>query len=223
MSVRNLLLAALTFTTLACAGTGEFEQSAPERDAEAAAPGAKTPRSSGTREWEDARPTTSFIARNYNLTIQVDDPAAALDRARTMISEGGADVTNADRGPEYASLNAVVPRGQSQRLFIAIRGLGDVTNESQGINDMRASVHELRRKLRRIDLAQVTLQQTIRASDDPDEVDALVMLLEMSNRERDAARQQLQSHETQGRGDQLYISFNVQPPAAPPPIELGKR
>ena len=77
----------------------------------------------------------------------------------------------------------------------------------------RPSMHDLQAKLRRLDLATVTVQQSIRRADDPAEVDALVMLLGLAQREKDSHRQQIVSYETQARGDQLYVSFQTLAPA----------
>ncbi|MBL4683860.1 MAG: DUF4349 domain-containing protein, partial [Nannocystaceae bacterium] len=117
------------------------------------------------------------------------------------------------QGGEAASLNARLPRGTSEQVFQALRALGKISNENQGLNDMRAAMHDLQAKLRRLDLATVTVQQSIRRADDPAEVDALVMLLGLAQREKDSHRPQIVSYETQARGDQLYVSFQTLAPA----------
>ncbi|MEM6993782.1 MAG: DUF4349 domain-containing protein [Myxococcota bacterium] len=205
--------------SMGCAGTGEFTEPAAEREAREAPKSSQSAREHHVVDIH--RPvTTQLIVRNYNVTIQVPDPAKALDHARGIIIEAGGDVTNADRGQGYASINAVLPRDDSERVFQTLRTLGEVTNETQGRNDMRASMHELRTKLKRLDIGEVALQELIRKTDDGKVVDALLMQLELSRRERDSARQQMNNNEDQGRGDQLYISFNVGEPL-PPPIKGG--
>lgn len=214
---RPSIVASVVLTTIVglvgCAGTGEFAEPVPQQDREIVASTPQSASVEAVRPDEGNRPSPrNFIARNYNLTIMVADPGKALDAARAIVAKAGGDINNADQGGEAASLNARLSRGTSERVFQALRTLGKITNESQGLNDMRTAMHDLRAKLRRLELATVTLQQSIRRADDPAEVDALVMLVGLAQREKDSHRQQIASYETQARGDQLYVSFQMLPP-----------
>ena len=57
----------------------------------------------------------------------------------------------------------------------------------------------------------MTLQQSIREAQRHDVVDSLVLMLELSRRERESAKDQIRSYQQQARGDQVYVNFQTEP------------
>jgi len=222
---------ALAFALVAggCAGTGEFsEPSAADPPPAATQPGDPPSAAASADDPDDPLEPRMMVVRNFNLTVQVADPGDTLDRARAVIIKSGGEITNAERNPEHASLSAVVHRDQSNRVFKALHDLGVVTNENESRNDMRAAMHDLRRRLRRQALGHATLQQVIRESTDRAVVDALVLQLELSQREQESMRQQENSYRQQGRGDQFFLALRKAPSpsdagAQRPPLRHGER
>lgn len=196
-----------------CAGTGEFEDpvNSQARQPAPAAPQVRSERSP-TTEFADELASANrrnYVVQNYNLTLEVAEPGKAMGHARELATKIGCEVVNSDRQNEYASLTLVADRSTASRAFDSIRPLGKVTGESQTRNDMRAAVHELRQKVRRLNLATTVLQQAVRDSNERAVVDALVLQLQLNQRERDGAAQQLQSYDQQAVGDQLHINFSL--------------
>ena len=204
----------------ACAGTGEFgEPSASDPPPIAAQPNdPQQPSAVVDAPGDLLDPRRSeprmLVVRNFNLTVQVADPGGALDRARAAIIKAGGEITNADRNADHGSLSAVVRREHSGDVFKALHALGVVNSESENRNDMRAAMHDLRRRIRRQELSHATLQQVIRESTDRAVVDALLLQLELSQRERQSMRQQENSYRQQGRGDQFHLTLSRAPGAA---------
>jgi len=204
-----------------CAGTGEFTEPAAEQSE-------STPATAPTLRNRTPSAATdqghiNLMVRNYNLTVSVHDTAKAMGHAEKILAGAGAEVTHSDRNEDAGSISATLPRGTPRKVIESLRVLGDVSNESTSINDMRTAMHELRTKLRRLRIGEMALAELIRETTDADVVDALVAQLELSRREYDSARQQMSSYETQAAGDNLYVSFSRALPDNKPEPQLRRK
>ncbi len=197
---------------LGCASTGETEPTVDEfLAADSAQPNVERARGSAA----PARPSeqlpdsedTRWTTTHYNLTIQVDDPGEALGTARALLLKGSAAVTNSNRQPDNATLNATTSPQTYAELLTTLEELdGDITSENSSHNDMGVQVRQLRERL---ELARRADTQLSRRLDGVhgDELDALVFLHELSARERQNLENQIRSYWDQAGKTYVYLNF----------------
>lgn len=202
---------------LGCASTGESDptldeflgKEAPSQAAEAHSRAQHTPAQAMQRlpDSEDARWTTT----HYNLTLTVEDPAAALGQARTVLMKGSAVITNSNRQAESASLNATTSPETYAKLLEALEDLdGEIIHENSSHNDMGAQVRQLRERLELARRADTQLSRRLEGVHG-DELDALMFLHELNARERQNLENQIRSFWDQAGNTYVYLTFQPRP------------
>ncbi len=199
---------------LGCAGTGEPEPSVdefitsatpPSSGPAAAAPSARRVALELLPDADDDRWTST----HHNLTLQVDDPSAALAKARSMFLKAGAQIQSANRQPNNASINATMSPKVFAKLSAQLEDLqGKVVYENTSTNAMGPQTRQLRDRLALAHRADGLLgAQTKHASGD--ELDALMLLHELNARERTNLENQIRSYWDQAGKTYVYLTFQL--------------
>lgn len=154
---------------------------------------------------------TRWKTTHYNLTIQVDDPGDALGKARAVLLKGSSAITNSNRQPDSATLNATTSPQTYAKLLASVEALdGNITSENSSQNDMGAQVRQLRDRLELARRADTQLSRRLEGVHG-DELDALMFLHELSARERQNLENQIRSYWDQAGKTYVYLSFQRRP------------
>lgn len=198
-----------------CAGTGEpepsvdaFIESASPASSDAAAPDRPTRRIS-----PELLPDSDdrWTSTHYNLTIQVDDPLAAVASARTIFLEAGAAIQSANRQPNNSSINATMSPETFVALVPTLDDLeGEIIYENTSSNAMGPQTRQLRDRLALAHRADALLTAQTRHAHGED-LDALMLLHELNLRERTNLENQIRSYWDQAGKTFVYISFQLPP------------
>jgi len=202
---------------LGCASTGETEPTVDEflagESARPALPEARetAPSRVHAPELLPNSEDTRWKTTHYNLTIQVDDPGEALGKAREVLLEGSAAITNSNRQSDSATLNATASPPTYAKLLTAVEELGgDITSENSSQSDMGVQVRQLRERLELARRADTQLSRRLEGVHG-DELDALMFLHELSARERQNLENQIRSYWDQAGKTYVYLSFQRRP------------
>lgn len=202
---------------LGCASTGETEPTVDEflagdsvRPEVAQTQESSSPRVRAPEQLPDSE-DTRWRTTHYNLTIQVDDPGEALGKARAVLLEGSAAITNSNRQPDNATLNATASPPTYAKLLAAVEDLGgDITSENSSQSDMGVQVRQLRERLELARRADTQVSRRLEGVHG-DELDALMFLHELSARERQNLENQIRSYWDQAGKTYVYMAFQRRP------------
>ncbi len=200
--------------SVGCAGTGEPEPSV-EAFIESASPSVAgrvdEPVQATRRVSPELLPESDdrWTSTHYNLTIQVDDPSAAMVAARAMFVEAGATIQSANRQPNNSSVNATMSPKTFAALLSKLDDLeGEVMYENTSSNAMGPQTRQLRDRLALAHRADTLLTaQTKHAQGE--ELDALMLLHELNLRERTNLENQIRSYWDQAGKTFVYINFQL--------------
>ncbi len=202
--------------SLGCASKGESEPTVDEF-IETATPAVAAGRVSAqpTRlapellpEADDAR----WTSRHYNLTLQVDDPAVAMVRTRSMLVEAGATIQSASRQPNNGSLNVTSDAKTYPKLVELLAEIdGTVVNENTSSNAMGPQIRQLRDRLTLAHRASAVLSERTKEARGED-LDALMFLHELNGRERTNLETQIRSYWDQAGKSNIYVNFQPKQP-----------
>jgi hypothetical protein len=197
---------------MACAGKGEPEPTVEEFLADD--PGAvEIAREGGAPKLQvrtDSLPGANderWTSVHYNLTIQVDAPKAAVDRARAVLMEAGAEIQNLNRQDDNANLNAVADAKAYAKVLRAVEDLGgSVQYENSSRNEMGPQIRQLRERLDLARQADAVLTEQS-AEVHGERLDALMFLRELNQRERQNLENQIRSYWDQAGKTYVYLTF----------------
>ena len=87
------------------------------------------------------------VVRTADLSVRVDDVAAAADEARRLVRAAGGEAEAEDRSGGYASLRLRVPPAELDRTVTALAALGEETGRRLGSEDVTEQVVDLQARL----------------------------------------------------------------------------
>ncbi|MGH1341754.1 MAG: hypothetical protein ACRBN8_09400 [Nannocystales bacterium] len=198
---------------LGCASTGEPDSTVEEflavdsaQSSGVQAQGSPPPQVRAPAQLPDSE-DTRWTTTHYNLTIQVDHPAEALGRARAVLLEGSAAITNSSRQPDSATLNATVGPQTYANLLAAVGELGGaITSENSSQSNTGIQVRQLRERLELAQRADAQLSGRLEGVHG-DDLDALMFLHELTARERQNLENQIRSYWDQAGKTYVYLTF----------------
>jgi hypothetical protein len=192
----------------------EYEQAAePERPSAETKPAVPRPEIARA-----AMPTLDFGAtatvHYVNVTLVVDDPVEALGRAEALLTELNGEIQHSSTHAGNANFSAFLPPEARSEFRKSVTKLGRVSNESSSSNDITHEVRRLRRRSSMLAEADYRVAQSFGTSPDADAAEALALMRELTQRERQSVQMQLQNYERQLRFAQVNISFTKVDPTA---------
>jgi hypothetical protein len=161
-----------------------------------------------------ARPAASaprddeHVSHFGNMNMEVSNPETAVAAAERAVRKLGGNVSHSSSDVENASLSATIPRSQLGPLMQAMRLMsGRVTHSSTSTSDFTASARQAKDRLRDLSLADAELARALKNAATPEATRGLLVLHELSTRERQSFESQLDSFEQQSRNSQFSIGF----------------
>jgi multidrug resistance efflux pump len=161
-----------------------------------------------------ARPAPAAVADGEllshfgNMQMEVANPESAVASAERAVRKLGGEIQHSQSDIENSSLNASVPRSQLGAMMQAMRSLsGRITHSSTSSSDLTSSMRMAKDRLRDLDLGDAELAKALKNASSPDATRGLLVLHELSSRERQNFQSQVDSFEQQARRAQFSISF----------------
>ncbi len=149
-----------------------------------------------------------FVSHFGSMQMEVGNPESALAAAERAVRKLGGTVQHSSSDTDNASLSASVPRSQLGPLMQAMRSLsGRITHSSSSSSDFSASVRMAKDRLRDLALADAELAKALKTASSPDATRGLLVLHDLSNRERQNFENQLNGFQQQVRSAQFSIGF----------------
>ena len=143
-----------------------------------------------------------------NMQMEVGNPETAAAAAERAVRKLGGTVQHSSSDTDNASISASVPRSQLGPLMQAMRSMsGRVTHSSSSSSDLTSSVRMAKDRLRDLALADGELAKALKNASSTDATRGLMILHELSSRERQNFESQLDSFQQQARHAQFSISF----------------
>lgn len=163
----------------------------------------------------EARPTAAssaaaeeFVSHFGNMNLEVANPESAVAAAERAVRKLGGSVQHSSSDTSNGNLSASVPRSQLIPLMQAMRSIsGRVTHSSSSSSDFTASVRQAKDRLRDLKFAERELARALKTADGDDATRGLMVLVELTSRERQNFESQLDSFQQQSRSAQFSIGF----------------
>ena len=145
---------------------------------------------------------------HHNLPLQVTDPGKAVATARALLLEAGATIQSANRQLQTGSLSATMDRPTYDALIPALEQLdGTLLYENTSTNAMGPQIRQLEENLRLCEQGKTMLTGLARRADGH-ELDAVLQLHALNERECTNLESQLRSQRTQA--GRMYVSLSFQ-------------
>ena len=132
----------------------------------------------------------------------------------SLISQLGGEIQHSSANGTNANISGFVPPKSRAEFRKAVLELGRVSNESSSSNDITHEVRRLRRRTALLQDADRQVAQTFGTNPDADSAEALALLRELTQREQQSVRMQLENYERQLRFAQVNVSFSKHDPNA---------
>lgn len=139
------------------------------------------------------------VISSSNLSLTVEDPAAALLELETLVAQAGGFVSSSsvwsDTQQGYASMSAEVPpQALADLRRSAIELALTVDSNSSYSQDVTFEVQALYDRIALIDDSEHRLLEILLATDDPALAESYVLVAELFRRERESAEGQLRNY-----------------------------
>lgn len=214
----------------ACGGAGLDTSSVPEpgsggaqaEDVAPAPPGAGDTDTGGTQDPGNAAEVPDRqIARTADVTIRVEDAAAAAEAARGIAEESGSLVTHEDVRQEEgtrtsASLELAVPADKLDATLDELSGLGEQVSREVSSEDVTGEVVDTEARIRTMRSSIARLQDLMEQAEDINDITSLES--ELTSRQSDleallAKQQSLAEQVARSEVDVLFVTTRAE--AAP--------
>lgn len=150
-----------------------------------------------------------FKSSSANLSLQVANPIKAAASAERLIRKMGGEIESSSGNPDSAHLSARLGERRLQAVIDAVRAIpGKVASVSRNTNDYAQNARRAVGRLERLSKAEGELVRALKVAPDADAVDGLMLLRELTDRERQQLENEIDSLRRQSVRAQLHIRFD---------------
>ncbi len=206
--MRRGILGLVVLLSTACASAaGPVQTRSPDTASSsvvaAQPPAPHEPRATPTLEPLDG----DWTSNSYSMTLRVKDVSAAYGWMRETVVEHGGEITSSNQHDTRANINARLDDAAYEALMKELHQVqGVIASESTSIRDNRSAVETVHRRLQATLWASDLLNA--RARDvSGGEVEGLMMLRELNERERTSLENQLRSYQQQSELNDVRVSI----------------
>lgn len=168
--------------------------------------GAEKPAAKASREIDPE----SFRSSTASVSLEVPDPVKGHADAERMLVKLGAEVMSSSASSDSGHLSVRIGERRLQSALDALASVpGRISSVSRNLNDFSQSARMSAERLRRLDHADAEVVRAIKSASDPEAIDGLMLLRELSQNDRQSQESQLDSFRQESERAQLHISFGV--------------